>query len=62
MTKIDKWEWIAPIFLVIGIFAIYLALTYLPLATWGITFPTGSLWNYMPWIVVLGVVAGVMKN
>lgn len=48
-------EWMAPMLLVVGIFAIFLALTYLPLSDWGVTIPTSSLWTYMPWLVVFAV-------
>jgi hypothetical protein len=62
MSKTDKWAWIAPVFLVVGILAIFLSLTYLPLSSWGFTFETGSLWTFMPWIVVIGIGLYVLKQ
>lgn len=63
MTKNNKYEWIAPAFLVVGIFAVYLSLLYLPLDMWGITnFPTAQLWLYMPWLIALAVGICVLKE
>jgi hypothetical protein len=62
MGKNNKWEWVAPMFLVVGIFAIFLSLTYLPLSDWGLSFDTNGLWFYMPWIVVLGVGLYALKQ
>jgi hypothetical protein len=60
MTK--KTEWVAPIFLVVGIFAIWLSLTYLPLSSFGLVIPTDSLWLYMPWLIVLGIALYILKE
>jgi len=62
MTKINKWEWIAPVFIVVGIFAIFLAMTYLPLSDWGLIFSGNDLWYYMPWIIVLGIALYALKQ
>lgn len=62
MTKIDKWTWVAPVLMVVGIFAVYLTLTYLPLADFGVTIPTASLWLFMPWIIALVVAVYVLKT
>lgn len=52
-----KWdnEWTLPMFIVLAILALWLSLTYLPLDTWGITFESGTLWNWMPWIAVFAI-------
>ncbi len=60
--SIDKWEWIAPAFIVIAILAIYLAMTYLPLGDWNIKFTASGLWVYMPWLVVFGVGLYALKR
>ena len=58
----NKYEWIAPAFLVVGIFAIFLSLSYLPLSSWGINIPTDSLWFYMPWLIAFAVGLYVLKE
>lgn len=55
MSKNKNTEWIAPIFVVLAIFAIWLALQYLPLSSFGVNIPTDSLWLYMPWIVAFAI-------
>ena len=56
-------EWIAPAFIVVAIFAIWLSLTYLPLTSLGIDFPDAStLWLYMPWLVAFTVGLYVLKQ
>lgn len=62
MTKHDNSEWIAPALIVVAILAIYLALTYLPLATWGFNFNTSVLWSYLPWFIAFGVGLYVLKE
>jgi len=63
MTKRSSYdELMAPGLLVVGIFAIYLSLTYLPLSSWGITIPTGNLWIYMPWLIVLAIAICILKE
>lgn len=62
MTRHDKWEWTAPIFIAVGIFAIYLSMTYLPLSTWGINISSDNLWSLMPWVVALGVGLIVLRS
>ena len=61
MTKV-KSEWVAPIFLVVAIFAVYLALTYLPLSDWGISISVSSLWLYAPWLVAFAVGLYALKT
>ena len=51
----DHSEWIAPAFIVVAILAVYLAMTYLPLSSWGVTIPTAQLWLYLPWFIALAV-------
>ena len=62
MGNSDKWQWVAPVFMVLGIFAIYLAMTYLPLSSWGISFTANSLWTYIPWVIAFGVGLYVLKQ
>lgn len=62
MGKTDKWGWIAPALMVVGIFAVYLTLTYLPLADYGVTIPTENLWVYMPWVIALVVAIYALKT
>ena len=47
--------WVAPLLLVLGIFIIWLILTYLPLDSLGITIPKNNLWLYMPWLVMFAI-------
>ncbi len=58
----DHSEWIAPAFIVVAILAVYLAMTYLPLSSWGITIPTATLWTYLPWLIAFGVGLYVLKE
>ena len=51
----DVFDFAAPALMVVGILAIYLTLTYLPLNQWGITIPTAQLWLYLPWFIALAV-------
>jgi hypothetical protein len=56
-------EWVAPIFIVVAILAIWLSVTYLPLVELGIDFPdSSSLWYYMPWLVALAVGLYALKT
>jgi hypothetical protein len=50
-----KGEWVAPIFIILAILAIWLALEYLPLSSWGINFDTSTLWTYMPWLIAFAL-------
>jgi len=55
MKKLAKTEWLAPIFMVLAILAIWMSLEYLPLSDWGISFDTTNLWIYMPWLLAFAV-------
>lgn len=57
-----KTEWVAPVFLVVAIFAVYLALSYLPLSDWGISISTSGLWVYLPWLVAFAVGLYALKT
>jgi hypothetical protein len=57
-----NYEWTVPIFIVLAIFSIWLALTYLPLTSLGITIDTDSLWLFLPWIVAFAVGLFVLKE
>lgn len=59
--KFDS-SWLAPIFAVLAIFAIWLSLTYLPITEWGITIPSDSLWIYLPWLVAFIVGLFTLKT
>lgn len=49
--------WTAPIFVVLAIFAIYLALNYLPPEVFGSSWQDVSalLWSYLPYLAVFAV-------
>lgn len=60
MTKYT--EWVAPIFIVLAIVVVWLLLTYLPLASFGVNIPTTDLWLYMPWLIAFAVGLYVLKE
>lgn len=56
-------EWVAPVFIVLAIFAIWMSLNYLPPDIFGSewsAFATG-LWQYMPWLLAFAVGLYVFK-
>lgn len=63
MTK-KGWssEWVAPIFIVLAVLIVWLALYYLPLSSWGIDFNTSNLWVLMPWLLIFGLGMYTLKK
>jgi len=55
--------WLAPIFIVIALFAIWLTLYYLPSDIFGEYWSTfkDNMWSYLPWLVVFGVALYSLK-
>lgn len=64
MGKKSNWnsDWVAPIFIVLAVLIIWLALYYLPLSDWGLTFDTGTLWILMPWLLMFGLAMYTLKK
>lgn len=52
-----KTEWIAPVFIVLAVFIIWLILYYLPSDAFGAQWGTfkNYMWTYLPWIILFGV-------
>lgn len=62
MVKQRYTDWIAPVFVVVAIFAVYLSLTYLPLDSWGVSISGEALWSYLPWLILFVAGLFVLKN
>lgn len=57
-------DWIAPVFIVAAILAIWLSLSYLPADVFGPQWSTfkDNIWTYTPWLIAFGIGLFTLKQ